>query len=283
MARVKVVRTRRAGIVPGNGGMMSRPPSGTRPLRSASSKTVGRRQTPYWQEMGWTKDSSGALGGLYRTRFGDWKGSIEPTWRGGHKYFIFDPPSEMKSHSHWICCHHKGNGRFHVHMVGKTRDVSSGIFEIQSIIDESFGKCGVTPKVMRQQTSSAGKTSMIPLELLTFKQQLGYLGALKGKPALWLASFEATEEPLQVLPLRTSRVPQLLDPDLLKPRYEPILAKLQETPNPYFRRDENVPLQLEAPTTSELLNMPGKKRDEEDAGSALWKRLFRWKPASDKF
>jgi hypothetical protein len=101
------------------------------------SVTVSRRKIPYWQENGWERDGD-HYWGCYKTPYGKWAGTVVRTHKKHFKYYIQDPPPELKEHSHWVCFSCKGDDLYHIHFSKKPKDVSSGILAIESIISESF-------------------------------------------------------------------------------------------------------------------------------------------------
>jgi hypothetical protein len=107
-------------------------------LRSSSPGriVVSRKEQSYAEENGWTLQD-GTYWGRYRTAHGSWKGSVEQTWRGSLEFFIHNPPKELKEHSHWICFHHRGEGRYWVHFRTEPENLSAGILEVERILAEA--------------------------------------------------------------------------------------------------------------------------------------------------
>jgi hypothetical protein len=98
---------------------------------------VQRRQIPYWQERGWTRQGN-VYSGSYQTPYGAFVGYIEEH-RGGHiDLYLYNPSDEIRSHSHWTCFQHRGNDWYLVHMAKQPQDVSSGILTIERLISESY-------------------------------------------------------------------------------------------------------------------------------------------------
>src|SRR5262249_43247468 len=69
-------------------------PSHRQPVKSS--------ENPYWQERGWTKQAD-SYSGTYQTAYGSFLGRIEQIRPGNYRLYIFDPPGELRSHSHWTC------------------------------------------------------------------------------------------------------------------------------------------------------------------------------------
>lgn len=98
---------------------------------------VQRRQIPYWQDKGWTRQGD-TYTGAYQTPYAAFYGQIVEH-RGGHiDLFLYSPSAEIKSCSHWACFQHRGNDWYLVHMGKQPRDVSSGILAIERLIAEAF-------------------------------------------------------------------------------------------------------------------------------------------------
>lgn len=98
---------------------------------------VERRQIPYWQERGWTRNAN-IYTGSYQTPYGAFSGHIEER-RGGHiDFYLYNPSAEIQSHSHWTCFQHRGNDWYLLHMAKQPRDVGSGILAIERLISEAY-------------------------------------------------------------------------------------------------------------------------------------------------
>ena len=122
----------------------SRPaPSSIRDLMSrvvrghAPTITVERRQIPYWQERGWTREGD-AYSGNYQTRYAAFQGWIEIERSGQANFYLYHPSEQIRRHSHWTCFQHRGNDWYLIHMGREPKDVSSGIITIERLIKEAF-------------------------------------------------------------------------------------------------------------------------------------------------
>lgn len=110
----------------------------TLPRSSSPRYTVVRRkERSYAEENGWVLQSE-RYWGRYRTAHGSWRGSVKQTKRGNLKFSIYDPPKELKKHSHWVCFRHRGEGRYSVHFSTKPENLSAGILELERILVEAF-------------------------------------------------------------------------------------------------------------------------------------------------
>lgn len=99
--------------------------------------TVQRRQIPYWQERGWTRQGR-IYTGSYQTPYGAFYGHIEEHPGGHSDFMLYKPSEEIRSHSHFVCFQHRGNDWYLVHMAKEPRDVSSGILTIERLIAEAY-------------------------------------------------------------------------------------------------------------------------------------------------
>ena len=130
--RVKILKTRPA---PSSVfGLLMRALRGQR-----SSKLVERRQIPYWQERGWTRQGN-CYSGAYQTRYGSYCGSIEDRGARNFNFLIYQPPEVLQRGSHWNCFRDQGQGWYLVHMRTQPGDVSAGILVIERLITEAFQK-----------------------------------------------------------------------------------------------------------------------------------------------
>ncbi len=99
--------------------------------------SVERREIPYWQERGWTRQGN-VYTGSYQSPHGAFYGHIEQ-YDGGHiDFLLYNPSDAIRRHSHWVCFQHRGNDWYLVHMAKMPRDVSSGIFTIERLISEAY-------------------------------------------------------------------------------------------------------------------------------------------------
>ncbi len=103
----------------------------------ARTISITRREIPYWQERGW-RQAGNTYTGTYKTAYGSYIGMIEQVRPGNYRLFIYDPPPEMRTHSHWTCFQDLGDGSFRIHMSKMPRDVGSGILGIERLLTEAF-------------------------------------------------------------------------------------------------------------------------------------------------
>jgi hypothetical protein len=98
---------------------------------------VERRQLPYWQERGWTREGN-VYHGNYQTPFGAFAGHIVEHRSNHIDFYFYSPSQQIQAHSHWVCFQHHGNDWYLVHMGTMPKDVSSGILTIERLIAEAY-------------------------------------------------------------------------------------------------------------------------------------------------
>lgn len=99
--------------------------------------SIQRRQIPYWQERGWTREGA-TLSGSYQTPYAAFRGQIIEH-RGGHiDFWLYMPSDEIRRCGHWSCFQHRGNDWYLIHMARKAKDASSGIMTIERLITEAY-------------------------------------------------------------------------------------------------------------------------------------------------
>ena len=109
-----------------------------RPLRRPGpSEHVERREIPYWQERGWIREGQ-VYHGRYQSPYHVCRGMIENRGWGDLRFYLFDPPQQVRRSHHWACFSPRGKKGFHVHMATRPDDVSSGIITVERLITESF-------------------------------------------------------------------------------------------------------------------------------------------------
>jgi hypothetical protein len=99
--------------------------------------TVHRRQIPYWQERGWSRDGDNFTGS-YQTPYGGFRGYVQQRAGQSFEFYIFAPPGELRLHSHWSCFQGRGQDWYQVHMSRRPADMSSGIMTIERLITEAI-------------------------------------------------------------------------------------------------------------------------------------------------
>lgn len=99
---------------------------------------VELNQEPYWIEQGWKREGY-VYKGMYKTSYKECKGEIVDR-AGAFDVYIFNPPLELKKHKDWHCFIKIGfvSRRYKLHLTKQPKDVSSAIFNVQRIIEESF-------------------------------------------------------------------------------------------------------------------------------------------------
>ncbi|MBV9762070.1 MAG: hypothetical protein JO340_16015 [Acidobacteriaceae bacterium] len=128
--RVKLLGTRRAPI-------SIREIFSRMGLRRVPAVTVARREIPYWQERGWTRDGN-RYTGSYQTPYAAFQGWIDVERSGHIMYYLLSPSTEIQISGHWACFAQRANGWYLVHMSRRPKDVSSGIITIERLITEAY-------------------------------------------------------------------------------------------------------------------------------------------------
>ena len=105
--------------------------------RPAEVVRIERRQTPYWTERGWVQNGREYLG-AYQTPYGAFCGKVIQRGAGQLRFYIQDPPEELKRHSHWTCFVNRGGNTYEVHMGRMPADASSGIMTIERLLVEAI-------------------------------------------------------------------------------------------------------------------------------------------------
>lgn len=103
----------------------------------APAITVERRQLPYWQERGWTRNGNQYVG-AYRTQYVSFRGHIVEHRGTDIEFFLFQPSPEIQRCGHWACFQDRGDGWYLVHMGRRPKDVSSGVIAIERLITEAY-------------------------------------------------------------------------------------------------------------------------------------------------
>jgi hypothetical protein len=101
------------------------------------STPVQRREIPYWQERGWTRNNN-IYTGNYQSPYAAFSGYIVQQPGGHIDFFFYAPSREIQQSGHWACFQHQGSDWYLVHMARQPRDVSSGIITIERLITEAF-------------------------------------------------------------------------------------------------------------------------------------------------
>ena len=86
---------------------------------------------------GWVKRDKWWYG-YYRTKFGSFEGKIRPRLLQSPKYYLRNPPKEMKSHPEWSCFMKHDNGWYSVHFITAPESIDEGIKSLEEIIAEAF-------------------------------------------------------------------------------------------------------------------------------------------------
>jgi hypothetical protein len=110
---------------------------GREPQQQRQVVRIERREIPYWQERGW-KQTGRTYRGSYQTPYGAFEGYIEQERSGRFNFYLYNPPGQLRDHSHWTCFQHRGNDWYLVHMAKEPRDLGSGIMTIEKLMTEAY-------------------------------------------------------------------------------------------------------------------------------------------------
>jgi hypothetical protein len=100
---------------------------------------VKRSTATYMTQQGWQRHNWFGIPewrGYYRTRFGSFKGKIEPSTPP--KLYIHNPPAALRRHSHWPCFTPRNDGWYSIHFSIVPTDWDSAILTIERLLHESF-------------------------------------------------------------------------------------------------------------------------------------------------
>jgi hypothetical protein len=100
---------------------------------------IRRSPKTYLSQQGWKRvflPSGSEWQGYYRTRWVSVKGRVAAS--NPPRFYICNPPENLKRHSHWSCFSSQGNGWYSVHFRRMPTDLDSGVMEIERIIGESM-------------------------------------------------------------------------------------------------------------------------------------------------
>lgn len=110
-------------------------PAALRPHISAG--VVQRQQIPYWQQRGWRR-SGDTYSGTYQTRHGSFIGIVEDRGFGDIRFYLSDPPDQVRRSCHWACFQPRRSKGYQVHMSTRPADISSGILTIERLVTDAF-------------------------------------------------------------------------------------------------------------------------------------------------
>lgn len=110
---------------------------------SASGITIladplARPAVPYWVLRGWRHVGAGVYLGYFKTRTGRCHGVIK--WRSQRDFgfYVHDVPDAILDGPHGACFTEVEPGKFRVHFSQLPGDLNSGIFYIETLLQEAF-------------------------------------------------------------------------------------------------------------------------------------------------
>ena len=94
-------------------------------------------EEPYWRLQHWRIEGS-RLAGYYRTKYGSFAGHIEAYDTDSPRFYITEPPPELRAHPHWCCFQRRERGRYWIHFGPAPTDPDTGILEVEKVLAESL-------------------------------------------------------------------------------------------------------------------------------------------------
>jgi len=98
---------------------------------------VRPKHRPYWQLKDW-KVQGTQLVGQYQTPQGSAQGYIKQYRAPRPRFFIMNPPRELRRHPHWICFHRIGGNRFSIHFSPAPKNPDDGIRAVEKVLAEAL-------------------------------------------------------------------------------------------------------------------------------------------------
>lgn len=97
-----------------------------------------RPAVPYWQVRRWRHMGNNVYLGYYKTRLGSCHGVIKWTSRLDFGFYVHDVPAAILNGPHGACFTEVKPGKFRVHFAQLPADLGSGIFYIETLLQEAF-------------------------------------------------------------------------------------------------------------------------------------------------
>ena len=91
----------------------------------------------YWQDNGW-KCRNSQLTGKYRTDYGNVRGTISFGPEIGFRFYVHNPPKELRIHPYWPDFKHVGGNRYSIHFAVAPKTINSGIVAVEKILNEAL-------------------------------------------------------------------------------------------------------------------------------------------------
>ncbi len=121
-------------------GTPTKPRRTTQPQPRATVLQQGscRPAVPYWQLRGWRRVSSNVYLGYYKTRLGRRHGVIKWNDEYDFGFYVHDVPVAILNGPHGACFEEVKPGKFRVHFAQFPKDLNSGIFYVETLLQEAF-------------------------------------------------------------------------------------------------------------------------------------------------
>ncbi|MBU1194023.1 MAG: hypothetical protein KKE62_01680 [Proteobacteria bacterium] len=117
-------------------------------IRRSYRTGSGATFVPLWQKAGWVINAQNPNYSIGHYKFYNKKHNEILQWEGAvrsgpyeAKVYIKNPPSFLKSHKHWGCFMHQGDGWYLVHFLKRINGLDDAILNVQRLITEAFWFC----------------------------------------------------------------------------------------------------------------------------------------------
>jgi len=97
-----------------------------------------RPAVPYWQVRHWRHVGDNVYLGYFKTRLGSCHGVIKWASRLDFNFYVHDVPATILDGPHGACFTEVEPGKFRVHFAQLPEDLNSGIFYIETLLQEAF-------------------------------------------------------------------------------------------------------------------------------------------------
>lgn len=99
-----------------------------------------RQPVPYWQLRRWRQVRSSLYIGYFKTRLGRCHGVIKWQSQYDFAFYVHDVPAAILNGPNGACFTMVKPGKYRVHFAQVPTDVNSGIFYIETLLQEAFQK-----------------------------------------------------------------------------------------------------------------------------------------------
>jgi hypothetical protein len=113
-------------------------PAPTRPSVVLLEHLLHRPPMPYWQLRRWRQVHSDLYIGYFKTRLGRCHGVIKWQSQYDFAFYVHDVPAKILNGPKGACFEMIKPGKYRVHFAQLPTDVNSGIFYIETLLQEAF-------------------------------------------------------------------------------------------------------------------------------------------------